>query len=72
MAQSGAWVPARNCQLGLVDRLAGLPNTVIDRAKTILERLEADNYSHNLQRKRMRKEISGQNTRDEDDQLALF
>jgi DNA mismatch repair protein MutS len=55
-----------------VARLAGLPNTVIDRAKTILERLEADDSSHNLLRKRMKKEKSGGDTKDEDDQLALF
>ena len=55
-----------------VARLAGLPDTVIDRAKTILERLEADDSSHNLLRKRMRKEKSGDSTQDEDDQLALF
>jgi DNA mismatch repair protein MutS len=55
-----------------VARLAGLPTTVIDRAKTILERLEADDSSHNLLRKRMKKEKSGSDTQDEDDQLALF
>lgn len=55
-----------------VARLAGLPATVIDRAKTILERLESDDSSHNLLRKRMRKEKSGGDTKDEDDQLALF
>ena len=55
-----------------VARLAGLPTTVIDRAKTILERLEADDSSHNLLRKRMKKEKSGGDTSDEDDQLALF
>ncbi|WP_269523992.1 DNA mismatch repair protein MutS [Coraliomargarita parva] len=55
-----------------VARLAGLPSTVIDRAKTILERLEADDSSHNLLRKRMKKEKSGDDTRDEDEQLALF
>jgi DNA mismatch repair protein MutS len=55
-----------------VARLAGLPATVIDRAKTILERLEADDSSHNLLRKRMKKEKSGSDTKDEDDQLALF
>ena len=49
-----------------------LPTTVIDRAKTILERLEADDSSHNLLRKRMKKENSGEDTKDEDDQLALF
>ena len=55
-----------------VARLAGLPSSVIDRAKTILERLEADDSSHNLLRKRMQKEKSGADTTDEDDQLALF
>ncbi|MEO0508319.1 MAG: DNA mismatch repair protein MutS [Verrucomicrobiota bacterium] len=55
-----------------VARLAGLPATVIDRAKTILERLEADDSSHNLLRKRMKKESAGQSTETEDDQLALF
>lgn len=55
-----------------VARLAGLPTTVIDRAKTILERLEADDSSHNLLRKRLKKEKSGESTQGEDDQLALF
>lgn len=55
-----------------VARLAGLPTSVIDRAKTILERLEADDSSHNLLRKRMKKEKSGDDTKDEDAQLALF
>ena len=55
-----------------VARLAGLPTTVIDRAKTILERLEADDSSHNLLRKRMKKESSGDDTSEEDDQLDLF
>ncbi|MGZ0656743.1 DNA mismatch repair protein MutS [Coraliomargarita sp. W4R53] len=55
-----------------VARLAGLPTSVIDRAKTILERLEADDSSHNLLRKRMKKEKSGSDTSDEDEQLALF
>ncbi|TVP79251.1 MAG: DNA mismatch repair protein MutS [Puniceicoccaceae bacterium] len=55
-----------------VARLAGLPTTVIDRAKIILERLESDDSSHNLLRKRLRKEKSGNDTTDEDDQLALF
>ncbi|MGC6454962.1 MAG: DNA mismatch repair protein MutS [Coraliomargaritaceae bacterium] len=52
-----------------VARLAGLPTTVIDRAKTILERLEADDSSHNLLRKRMKKAQTGEDT---DDQLDLF
>ncbi|MEM1223806.1 MAG: DNA mismatch repair protein MutS [Verrucomicrobiota bacterium] len=55
-----------------VARLAGLPTTVIDRAKTILERLEADDSSHNLLRKRMNKEKTGEDTSLEDNQLALF
>ena len=55
-----------------VARLAGLPTTVIDRAKTILERLEADDSSHNLLRKRMKKAKSGENSDHEDEQLALF
>ena len=55
-----------------VARLAGLPTKVIDRAKTILERLEADDSSHNLLRKRMKKERAGQTTDREDGQLALF
>lgn len=55
-----------------VARLAGLPITVIDRAKDILKRLEADDSSHNLLRKRMRKKQSGQKTDNEDAQLALF
>ena len=55
-----------------VARLAGLPKTVIERAKTILERLEADDSSHNLLRKRMKKEKMGTSTQAEDDQLALF
>ena len=55
-----------------VARLAGLPASVIDRAKDILGRLEADDSSHNLLRKRMRKKKSGQQTDDEDAQLALF
>jgi DNA mismatch repair protein MutS len=36
-----------------VARLAGLPDTVISRAKVILERLEADDSSHNILRRRM-------------------
>ena len=53
-----------------VARLAGLPSSVIDRAKTILGRLEADDSSHNLLRKRMQK---GKRRSDpEDGQLALF
>ena len=55
-----------------VARLAGLPPPVIDRAKVILERLEADDSSHNLLRKRLKKSRAGDDTHDEDEQLALF
>ena len=55
-----------------VARLAGLPSTVIDRAKSILERLEADDSSHNLLRKRLNKSQSEEGAGGEDDQLALF
>ncbi len=37
-----------------VARLAGLPHSVIDRAKVILARLEADDSSHNILRRRLR------------------
>ncbi|MGC9452039.1 MAG: DNA mismatch repair protein MutS [Oceanipulchritudo sp.] len=37
-----------------VARLAGLPETVINRAKVILSRLEDDDSSHNILRQRMR------------------
>jgi DNA mismatch repair protein MutS len=37
-----------------VARLAGLPDSVIDRAKVILARLEDDDSSHNILRRRMR------------------
>ena len=39
-----------------VARLAGLPSTVIDRAKIILDKLEADDSSHNLLKKRQKKD----------------
>ena len=55
-----------------VARLAGLPSTVIERAKDILERLEADDSSHNLLRKRLNKSHSEDGAGDEDDPLALF
>ena len=55
-----------------VARLAGLPPPVIDRAKVILERLEADDSNHNLLRKRLKKRQAGADTHDEDEQLALF
>ena len=37
-----------------VARLAGLPDSVISRAKVILARLEDDDSSHNILRQRMR------------------
>ena len=55
-----------------VARLAGLPDTVIERAKKILERLEADDSSHNLLRKHMKKNPSDKSPAEEDDQLGLF
>ena len=55
-----------------VARLAGLPSTVIERAKNILERLEADDSSHNLLRKRLNKSQSEEGASDEDDPLVLF
>ncbi len=54
-----------------VARLAGLPPSVIERAKVILHRLEADDSSHNILRKRMR--ARGGDSRDEAvPQLELF
>ncbi len=55
-----------------VARLAGLPTTVIDRARTILDRLEAEDSSHNLLRERMKKKTAGSDTGERDDQLAFF
>jgi DNA mismatch repair protein MutS len=54
-----------------VARLAGLPQGVIQRAKTILAKLEADDSSHNLLRKRMRK-IKEAETTGNEAQLELF
>ncbi len=58
-----------------VAQLAGLPDSVIQRAKTILAKLEADDSSHNLLRKRMKQRASrseGDPGDDFDDQLELF
>lgn len=64
---------AANRSYGIqVARLAGLPTSVINRAKTILERLEVEDSSRNLLRRSTQKEKSGVDTREEDDQLALF
>jgi DNA mismatch repair protein MutS len=55
-----------------VARLAGLPKSVIKRAREILERLEADDSSHNLLRKRLKQKGSGGETDSIDRQLSLF
>jgi DNA mismatch repair ATPase MutS len=54
-----------------VARLAGLPNSVIDRAKVILARLEDDDSSHNILRKRMRAQ-RGNGPGDDIPQLELL
>lgn len=54
-----------------VARLAGIPQCVIDRAKQVLEKLEADDSSHNLLRKRM-KTIKDAEEKGETPQLELF
>jgi DNA mismatch repair protein MutS len=54
-----------------VARLAGLPDTVISRAKVILSRLEDDDSSHNILRKRMRARKNAQ-PGDDLPQLELF
>ncbi|NDV61192.1 DNA mismatch repair protein MutS [Puniceicoccales bacterium CK1056] len=54
-----------------VARLAGLPDTVINRAKVILSRLEDDDSSHNILRKRMRARKDGTPEKDIP-QLELF
>ena len=54
-----------------VARLAGLPESVIDRAKVILSRLEDDDSSHNILRKRMRARSTAQPGEDIP-QLELF
>jgi len=55
-----------------VARLAGLPPSVIARAKSILGRLEGDAASHNLLRRRLKRERAGESTEAEDAQLSLF
>lgn len=57
-----------------VARLAGLPESVIARAKSILTRLESDDSSHNLLRRRLRhqKEKPDDAVSPFDDQLELF
>jgi len=55
-----------------VARLAGLPSSVIERAKKILEKLEADDSSHNLIRRRMKKMGDSDNTSSQEGQMELF
>ena len=56
-----------------VARLAGLPDTVINRARIILEQLENNDSSHNPLSEEIKKEASVTlPERREDDQLALF
>ncbi len=55
-----------------VARLAGLPESVIDRAKLILDKLEADDSNHNLLRKRLKKIKAAEEKGEEPGQLELF
>ncbi len=54
-----------------VARLAGLPNGVIERAKQVLEKLESDDSSHNLLRRRM-KAIKQDEDKGENPQMEMF
>ena len=54
-----------------VARLAGLPQCVIERAKEVLEKLESDDSSHNILRRRM-KAIKEAEDKGEDPQLEMF
>jgi len=55
-----------------VARLAGLPQSVIGRAKTILQKLESDDSSHNLIRRHMIKRKQSKDTNEEYSQQDLF
>lgn len=55
-----------------VARLAGLPQSVIDRAKVILEKLESDDSSHNLLKKHIQKVKKAKQTGKTPGQLELF
>jgi DNA mismatch repair protein MutS len=55
-----------------VARLAGLPQSVIDRAQVILERLESDDSSHNLLRRRLRADRQAVEEGRDPGQLELF
>jgi len=54
-----------------VARLAGIPNCVVERAKQVLEKLEADDSSHNILRRRM-KTIKEAEEKGEDPQMEMF
>jgi DNA mismatch repair protein MutS len=54
-----------------VARLAGIPQCVINRAKEVLEKLESDDSSHNILRRRM-KVIRDAEEKGEDPQLEMF
>ncbi|MBN1404350.1 MAG: DNA mismatch repair protein MutS [Opitutales bacterium] len=54
-----------------VARLAGLPQCVVERAREVLEKLEADDSSHNVLRRRFRK-LKEAEERGEDAQLEMF
>ncbi|MDX2111192.1 MAG: DNA mismatch repair protein MutS [Verrucomicrobiota bacterium] len=55
-----------------VARLAGLPVSVINRAKEVLEKLEADDSSHNLLRRRLKTIRNAEANGKETGQMALF
>ncbi len=55
-----------------VARLAGLPASVIERAKAVLEKLEADDSSHNLLRRQWKKIRQAEAEGREVEQLSLF
>lgn len=55
-----------------VARLAGLPSSVLSRARTILEKLEAEDSSHNLLRLNLRKLKTAAESGEDPGQLQLF
>jgi DNA mismatch repair protein MutS len=55
-----------------VARLAGLPDSVIQRAEIILQKLEADDSSHNLLRKRLKKIKDAEDKGEDRPQMELF
>jgi DNA mismatch repair protein MutS len=54
-----------------VARLAGIPHCVVERAKQVLAKLEADDSSHNILRRRMKTLRQAEET-GEDPQLEMF